>query len=136
MAGVLVVGLGCEGFQIARMKDAYGIDVGFTPIEDSGGPLTVKALNDGDIQLAIIYTADPSIQQNNLVPLEDTEGLFLASNVVPLASNNVNDAAAEVINDVSAAMTADELISLNARSVEAQLPAARIAKDWLAEKNL
>ncbi len=25
MAGVLVVGLGCEGFQIARMKDAYGI---------------------------------------------------------------------------------------------------------------
>lgn len=118
------------------LKDAYGIDVGFTPIEDSGGPLTVKALNDGDIQLAIIYTADPSIQQNNLVPLEDTEGLFLASNVVPLASNNVNDAAAEVINDVSAAMTADELISLNARSVEAQLPAARIAKDWLAEKNL
>ena len=25
MAGVLVVGLGCEGFQIARMKEAYGI---------------------------------------------------------------------------------------------------------------
>ncbi len=25
MAGVLVVGLGCEGFQIARMKQAYGI---------------------------------------------------------------------------------------------------------------
>lgn len=26
MAGVLVVGLGCEGFQIARMKQAYGIE--------------------------------------------------------------------------------------------------------------
>jgi altronate hydrolase len=26
MAGVLVVGLGCEGFQISRMKQAYGIE--------------------------------------------------------------------------------------------------------------
>ena len=118
------------------LKETYGIDVGFTPIEDSGGPLTVKALNDGAIQLAIIYTADPSIKQNDLVSLEDTEGLFLASNVVPLASDNVNDAAAAVINSVSAAMTPDDLISLNARSVDEQLSASAIAEDWLAEKNL
>ena len=38
------------------LKKAYGVDVSFTPIEDSGGPLTVKALKDGSIQLAIIYT--------------------------------------------------------------------------------
>ncbi len=118
------------------LKNSYGIDVGFTPIEDSGGPLTVRALNDGDIQLAIIYTADPSIKQNNLVSLEDTEGLFLASHVVPLASGNVSDEAAAVINSVSAALTPDDLITLNARSVEEQLSASQIAKDWLAEKDL
>lgn len=53
----------------AGLKNTYGIDVGFTPIEDGGGPLTVKALQDGDVQLAIIYTADPSVVKNNLVTL-------------------------------------------------------------------
>jgi altronate hydrolase len=41
MAGVLVVGLGCEGFQIARMKDAYGIVESDTfrtmTIQETGG---------------------------------------------------------------------------------------------------
>jgi altronate hydrolase len=41
MAGVVVVGLGCEGFQIARMKDAYGIVESDTfrtlTIQETGG---------------------------------------------------------------------------------------------------
>ncbi|MDA1359005.1 ABC transporter substrate-binding protein [Glycomyces luteolus] len=118
------------------LRDTYGVEVGFTPIEDGGGPLTVQALNDGDIQLAIIYTADPSITANDLVSLEDTKGLFLASHVVPLASDNVNDEAAEIINAVSAAMTAEDLLAMNARSVNEELPAETIAKDWLAEANI
>lgn len=120
----------------AGLKNTYGIDVGFTPIEDGGGPLTVKALQDGDVQLAIIYTADPSVVKNDLVTLEDTKGLFLASHVVPLASDKVDDDAAAVINQVSATMTAADLVGLNARSVDEQLPAATIAADWLADHDL
>jgi altronate hydrolase len=41
MAGVLVVGLGCEGFQISRMKQAYGIEESDTfrtmTIQETGG---------------------------------------------------------------------------------------------------
>ena len=41
MAGVLVVGLGCEGFQIARMKQAYNVKESDTfrtmTIQDTGG---------------------------------------------------------------------------------------------------
>ena len=41
MAGVLVVGLGCEGFQIQRMKDAYGLTESDTfrtmTIQETGG---------------------------------------------------------------------------------------------------
>ncbi len=118
------------------MKETYGIDVGFTPIEDGGGPLTVKALEDGDIQIAIIYTADPTIKANDLVSLEDDKGLFLASHVVPLASDDVDEQAAEVINEVSSAMSAEDLINLNSRSVEEELPAADIARDWLAEEGI
>ena len=118
------------------LEDTYGVEVGFAPIEDSGGPLTVKALRDGDVQLAIIYTADPSIESNNLVSLEDTEGLFLSSNVVPLASDKVDEQATEIINEISAAMSPEDLVSLNNRSVTEQLPAADIAQDWLEEKRL
>lgn len=118
------------------LKDKYGIDVAFTPIEDGGGPLTVKALKDGDIQLAIIYTADPSIELNDLVSLNDDAGLFLASHVVPLASDNVDEQAAAVIDRVSAAMSAEDLVSLNARSVGEELPATDIAADWLADEGL
>lgn len=115
------------------LKRDYGIEVGFTPIEDGGGPLTVKALKDDEIQLAIIYTADPSIQKNDLVSLEDTNGLFLASHVVPVASDDVDETAAAIIDQISETMAPEDLIALNARSVEEQLPAARIASDWLAE---
>jgi osmoprotectant transport system substrate-binding protein len=118
------------------LKDKYGVDVAFTPIEDGGGPLTVKALQDNDVQLAIIYTADPSIQKNDLVVLQDPKGLFLASNVVPVASDDINDEAATLINKISSVMTAKELIALNARSVDEKLPAATIAKDWLTAKSL
>ena len=108
----------------------------FSPIEDGGGPLTVRALKDNDIQLAIIYTADPSVASNNLVSLADPNGLFLASNVVPLASNDVDSGAEDVINKVSATLTPVDLIELNARSVNEKLPAERIASDWLKEKEL
>ncbi len=118
------------------LKKTYGVDVTFTPIEDSGGPLTVKALKDGDIQVGLIYTADPSIKKNDLVTLEDTKGLFLASAVVPVASDDVSDDAEAVIDEISAAMTPEDLIALNARSVDEKLSADVIAKDWLAEKGI
>lgn len=114
----------------------YGVKVGFTPIEDGGGPLTIKALKDGDIQLADIYTADPAVTANRLVSLKDTKGIFLASHVVPLASDKIDEKAAAIINTVSAAMTPETLVALNARSVNEELPAATIAKDWLAEQGL
>ena len=118
------------------LKSSYGVDVGFTPIEDGGGPLTVKALQDGDVQLAIIYTADPSIAANDLVTLADPAGLFLASHVVPVASADIDDAAAQVIDTVDAALTPEGLVALNARSIDEQAPPSTLAADWLAEQGL
>ena len=56
------------------LKSVYGVEVGFTPIEDSGGPLTLKALVDNQVQMVNIYSADPNIAANDLVTLEDPEG--------------------------------------------------------------
>lgn len=118
------------------LKEVYGVDVAFTPIEDSGGPLTLKALVDDQVQMVNIYSADPNIAANDLVTLADPEGLFLASNVVPVVSEKVTDEIAEIIDTVSAALTAEDLVALNSLSVNEQQSAEQIASDWLAEQSL
>ncbi|TFD81641.1 ABC transporter substrate-binding protein [Cryobacterium fucosi] len=121
----------------AALKEKYGIEtVGFKPVEDGGGPLTVKALVDGDIQLANIYTASPNIKSDNLVALTDPDGVFFPDNVVPVVSKKVDDTAAAVLNKVSAALSAEDLVSLNSESVNDQKSAKAIAAGWLKQANL
>jgi osmoprotectant transport system substrate-binding protein len=119
------------------LQEKYGITTaGFTAVQDSGGPLTVKALVDNQIQLANIYTADPNIKTNNLVALEDPDGLFLPANVVPVVSEKVDEDAADILNTVNAALTLDDLVSLNAESVNDKRSSADIATDWLTANDL
>ncbi|QWW19624.1 ABC transporter substrate-binding protein [Schaalia sp. 19OD2882] len=118
------------------LRQTYGVNVSFTPIEDSGGALTVKALRDGQVQLVDIYSADPVLSSPDLVALEDPQGLLLASHVVPVVSQRVGPEAAAVINRVSAALDPQDLRAMNRRSVDEGAPASQIAKDWLASEGL
>lgn len=117
-------------------KEIYGVDVTVVPVEDSGGPLTVQALLDGDVQLADIYTADPTIAENDLVVLEDPESMILPQNVVPVVSERIDEAAASLIDGVIAQLSADDLVELNRQSVVDQSSSADIASAWLTEKGL
>ena len=118
------------------LEQTYGVKVSFTPIEDQGGPLTVKALNDNSIQLANISTASPELKANHLLSLKDPQGLFLASNVVPVASKKLDDKAVKVINDIDASLSTDDLISMNVRSTTDQESPSKIATAWLKDKKL
>ena len=139
-AGALTLGgnseLQTRPYGPTGLSQTYGVTVGFTPIEDSGGPLTVKALKDGDIQLANIYSSDPALADGTLKVLDDPKGLFLASHVVPLVSSRVNDDAAAVINRVSAAMDAEDLVEMNRASTADQKSASQIAHEWLVSEGL
>ena len=139
-AGPLVLGgnseLETRPYGPLGLAQTYGVSVDFTPIEDSGGPLTIKALKDGDIQLANIYSSDPALAEGTLTVLEDPDGLFLASHVVPLASSRVGEDAAAVINRVSAAMDAEDLVEMNRASTVEQKSASQIAHDWLISEGL
>jgi len=118
------------------LQSKYGITTTFQAIEDSGGSTTVDALASNQIQMANIYTADPNIESNDLLPLADPDGLFVADNVVPIVSEKVDDDAAEIINGVSAKLTADDLVALNSESVNEQKSAAAIATEWLTSADL
>ncbi len=118
------------------LKSADGVDAEVVPVEDSGGPLTIKALKDGKCDTADIYSADPSIASNNLTTLSDPKSLVLPQNVVPIVSAKVNEAAAAAIDAVDAKLSTEELVQLNALSVTKQQSSAVIAKDWLTSKGL
>ncbi len=118
------------------LKSLYGVDVTVVPVEDSGGPLTVKALVDGKADLANIYSASPTIVSNDLVVLQDPKNLILPQNIVPIVSSKVNATASAAIDKVNAALSADDLRKLNAQSVTEQKKSADIAKAWLTSKGL
>jgi osmoprotectant transport system substrate-binding protein len=100
------------------------------------GDTTVDSLVAGMVDMANVYSADPRIKQLGLVTLSDPLGLFLASNVVPISSEVVDADARALIDKVSAAMSADDLVAMNVRSVDEKLTASVIAHDWLVSKGL
>jgi osmoprotectant transport system substrate-binding protein len=114
------------------LLEKYGVTVSF----EATGDTTVESLVAGIVDMANVYSADPRIQQLGLVTLSDPLGLFLASNVVPIASEAVNADARALIDAVSAAMSAEDLVALNVRSVDEQLSASIIAREWLVSEGL
>ena len=116
-------------------QELYGVTIELTGVEDSGGPLTVSALTDGDVQVADIYTSSPAIEAENLVVLEDPEYLVLPQNVVPVASEDLDEEAVEALNEVQAQLGAQDLVELNTRSVEDEAPAADVAAEWLEQQD-
>jgi osmoprotectant transport system substrate-binding protein len=108
------------------LSSVYGVEVQL----DATGPATLEALLEGVVLVANIYTGDPAIAQYGLVTLADPEGLFLSSNLVPIAGTEVAEKVAPFINPVSEAMTPDQLVAMNLQSTADQMSVADIAREW------
>jgi osmoprotectant transport system substrate-binding protein len=114
----------------AGAKSVYGLDLAFSATGDT----TFDALLADEIQVADIYSADPRFQTEDIVALEDPESLILASNVVPIASSDVADEIADVINAISAELSVEDLVSLGVQSTVDQKSPEDIATQWLTDK--
>jgi osmoprotectant transport system substrate-binding protein len=123
-------------YGIEGLAETYGVELDLVPVEDSGGPLTLGALLDGDVEVANIYSADPAIEDNDLVILEDTESLVLPQNVVPIVSESVDDAARDAINEVQAVLDQQELLDINSHSQSTQDSPADVAQWWLEDQGM
>lgn len=120
------------------LKEKYGLDIApanFISISDGGGPATVRALIDGTVTAADIFSTSPAIPQNKLVVLEDPKNNFLAANVVPLvASQKMSDQLKTVLNAVSAKLTTEALIDMNTEtSGNAGIDPDEAAAKWVKD---
>jgi osmoprotectant transport system substrate-binding protein len=105
---------------------------------DAGGPLTVGALKNGDVQAADIFTTDASIPANNFVVLEDPKSNFAAQNIVPLINKaKASPEVSAALNAVTAKLTTEELTALNAEAASDTKPSPEtVAKNWLSKQGL
>ena len=111
----------------AGLLETYGVSVEF----DATGDVTVDALLEGVVTMANVYSGDPRIAEFGLVTLADPQGLFLASNVVPIVSSDRASELALVIDPISKALTPEGLVALNLQSTKDEMSAADVAAGWL-----
>jgi osmoprotectant transport system substrate-binding protein len=132
----------CPGraYCLPGLKRVYGLRFKtFTPL-DAGGPLTLQALEEGDIGVALLFTTDPGIPARHLVVLADDRGLQPAENITPVVRRDViarygpNLLAA--LNTVSALLDTGTLRALDARVELAGQDPRLVAGRWLRAHGL
>ncbi len=116
----------------AAAKEAYGVDLSFS----GTGETTLDSLLAGEIQVADIYSSDPEFATGKLVSLEDPKNIIISANVVPVVSSDIAGDVADILNPISAKLTVDELVSLNAKSKNDQESSDKIATAWLKAQGL
>lgn len=123
---------------LAGLKAKYGLNVkadNFVAISDGGGPATVRALLDGTVTAANIFSTSPAIPQNKFVVLGDPKNNFLPGNVVPLVSSQkMSDALKKILDAVSAEITTRTLTDLNtAVSGNSGVDPDEAARKWVRD---
>ncbi len=117
------------------LESVYGLEFESFRALDAGGPHTVSALQGGEIDVALMFTTDPAIDENNLVVLRDDRGLQPSENIVPVVRQSVMDrygsAFADALDSVSRSLDRRELVELN-RQVATGAEPADVASEWLA----
>jgi osmoprotectant transport system substrate-binding protein len=124
-------------FCIPGLKETYGVEFGnFVPL-DVGGPLTVEALSNGDIDVGLLFSTSSVIGENGWVVLEDDKRLQNSERITPVVRSDVLDPTIEErLNAISAALTTENVTQLNGRVEIAGEDPAAVAGDFLEQNGL
>jgi osmoprotectant transport system substrate-binding protein len=119
--------------------ERYGLEfASFLPL-DAGGPITAEAVQQGTVDVGVLFTSDGSLAEHGLVLLRDDRRLQPAENVTPLVRRDavarVGPRMTEVLDAVSARLTTSELRRLNALARGGMAP-IEVAISWLREQGL
>jgi glycine betaine/choline ABC-type transport system substrate-binding protein len=103
-------------FCIPGLKETYGIEFeDFQPL-DVGGPLTVKALQAGRIDVALLFTTSSVVKDENWVILEDDKDLQPVEAITPVVNKEAVDGTlTELLNEVSSKLSTEKQLELNGR---------------------
>jgi osmoprotectant transport system substrate-binding protein len=143
VAGQLVLGGPPEcpqrPFCLVGLMQTYGLNFkDFKPL-DAGGPLTVAALDSGDIDVGLLFTTDPNITLKGYTLLDDDKHLQLADNIAPIVRNDILQRGADLrtlANSVTSKLTTADLTDMNKQVGIDHKDAKDVAKAYLQSKGL
>jgi osmoprotectant transport system substrate-binding protein len=119
------------------LKEKYGVEFKEYKTLDAGGPLSIKALLDNQIQVTNLFTTQSVIKDEGLVQLDDPENILPPNNIVPLIrTDHKSDDIVATLNAVDAKLTTEALTDLVKRIDVNKESADAVAKDWLAKNPL
>jgi osmoprotectant transport system substrate-binding protein len=119
-----------------REQQLYGLQFKEVRKLDVGGPVTVKALQDGDIQVGILFTGS-SVIPKDAVLLRDDKGLQGADNPLVLVREDKNTQELDRdIDEVSAKITTREYRRMTLAVTNEKEDAEDVAKDFVDRKKL
>jgi osmoprotectant transport system substrate-binding protein len=144
VAGTMILGGPPEcptrPFCALGLKNVYGITFkDFKPL-DTGGPLTIAALEGKQIDVGLLFTSDPSIVAKNFVLLDDDKHLQLADNIAPVVRNALlqkdDGTIKRLLNSISAKLTQGELNDMNKQVAVDKADSKVVAAAWLKKQGL
>jgi osmoprotectant transport system substrate-binding protein len=122
---------------IAGLKKNYNLTFkSFDPLDESG-PITIKALQDGTVQAADVFTTTPQIQTDHFVTLADPKFNFAAQNVTPLVYKKaMTPTIVATLNAISAKLTTAALLQLDTAVIVNHDSYQSVAMGWLQAQGL
>jgi osmoprotectant transport system substrate-binding protein len=126
-------------FCIPGLRDTYGLDLSgnFTALDADAVADTLAA---GQVDVGILFSSSGRIADEGWVLLEDDQQMLAADNVVPVVKDELTEAygdeLASTVDEVSAALTTEELTELNKRYEIDKEDAADVATSWLEDNDL
>jgi osmoprotectant transport system substrate-binding protein len=122
---------------VEGLQSVYGLRFkSFTSLDDAG-PITVAALEGGEVQVALVSSADGTVERAGFVALTDDRHLLDADAVVPVIRTSVDTpAVASALDALSARLSTAALSELSlAVTADHDTPAAA-ARQWLVHVGL
>jgi osmoprotectant transport system substrate-binding protein len=120
------------------LEKTYGLKISKVEPLGFGSTQTKQAVEDGTAQLGLVGTTDGTLDQFDLVILEDDKHLQLADNLVPFvnAKSAGDPAIAEALNKLANVLTTEDLSQLNLKVDGERMEPADVAQAYLKEKGL
>ncbi|MEU2924351.1 ABC transporter substrate-binding protein [Streptomyces sp. NPDC007251] len=122
---------------LVGLKSVYGLDFKSFKALDAGGPLTQAALKKNAVQVADLFTTDPTISKEKFVVLQDPKNLFGFENVQPLVYKGaLSQKGADALDAVSAKLDTTTLLDLDTQVQAQNKDPMDVAQAWLKSAGL
>jgi osmoprotectant transport system substrate-binding protein len=121
------------------LQETYGFDVARDKINRMDSGLTYQALNEDQVDVALVFATDGRIPAFDFKVLEDDKGYFPSYALTPVVRKEVldnNPELADHLNELSAKLDDETMANLNAQVDVERKSIEEVAQSFLSEQGL